>query len=96
MSLEVKDILSKQIFNSPDTSFGQPFLGSVLKLESVMFGAGKAHFVEVKDNAKYKLLSKEAQEDALNSAERVASMGSGGFNAGIMFTVYQSYLTIYI
>jgi hypothetical protein len=61
-----------------------------------MFGAGKAHFVEVKDNAKYKLLSKEAQEDALNSAERVASMGSGGFNAGIMFTVYQSYLTIYI
>ena len=93
---EVKDILSKQIFNSPDTSFGQPFLGSVLKLESVMFGAGKAHFVEVKDNAKYKLLSKEAQEDALNSAERVASMGSGGFNAGIMFTVYQSYLTIYI
>ncbi len=93
---EAKDILDKQIFNSPDTSFGQPFLGSVLKLESVMFGAGKAHFVEVKDNAKYKLLSKEAQEDALNSAERVASMGSGGFNAGIMFTVYQSYLTIYI
>ena len=93
---EAKDILDKQIFNSPDTSFGQPFLGSVLKLESVMFGAGKAHFVEVKDNAKYKLLSKEAQEDALKSSERVASMGSGVFNAGIMFTVYQSYLTIYI
>mgnify|MGYP001316503900 CR=1 FL=1 len=94
---EAKDILDKQIFNSPDTSFGQPFLGSVLKLESVMFGAGKAHFVEVKDNAKYKLLSKEAQEDALSSSERVASMGANGeFDAGIMFTVYQSYLTIYI
>ena len=92
----VKDILEKQIFNSPDTSFGQPFLGSVLKLESVMFGAGKGHFVEVKDNAKYKLLSKEAQEDALKSSERIAALGSGGFNAGIMFTVYQSYLTIYI
>ena len=61
-----------------------------------MAGAGKAHFVEVKDNAKYKLLSKEAQEDALNSSERVASMGSGTFDAGVMFTVYQSYLTIYI
>ena len=93
---ETKNILDKLIFNSPDTSFGQPFLGGVLKLESVMAGAGKAHFVEVKDNAKYKLLSKEAQEDALNSSERVAAMGAGGFDAGIMFTVYQSYLTIYI
>ena len=54
------------------------------------------NFVEAKDNAKYKLLSKEAQEDALRSSERIASIGSGGFNAGIMFTVYQSYLTIYI
>ena len=94
---EEKEVIKSQVFNSPDTSFGQPFLGSIMKLESVMFGAGKAHFVEVKDNAKYKLLSKEAQEDALSSAERVASMGAGGvFNAGIMFTVYQSYLTIYI
>jgi len=93
---EVKDILAKQIFNSPDTSFGQPFLGSVLKLESVMFGAGKAHFVEVKDNAKYKLLSKEAQQDALDSSERIASSGSGDFDAGIMFSVYQAYLTIYV
>ena len=90
-----KDILDKLIFNSPDTSFGQPFLGGVLKLESVMAGAGKAHFVEVKDNAKYKLLTKEAQQDALDSSERVANMGSE-WNAGVMFTVYQSYLTIYI
>ena len=93
---EEKETIKSQIFNSPDTSFGQPFLGDIMKLESVMFGAGKAHFVEVKDNAKYKLLSKEAQQDALNSAERVAKMGAGGFNAGVMFTVYQSYLTIYV
>ena len=86
---------NRQIFNSPETSFGQPFLGGVLKLESVMFGAGKAHFVEVKDNAKYKLLSKEAQQDALESSEEVAALSSD-FNAGAMFTVYQSYLTIYI
>jgi ribosomal protein L35AE/L33A len=49
-----EDILYRQIFNSPETSFGQPFLGTVLKLESVLFGAGKAHFVQVEDNAKYK------------------------------------------
>lgn len=85
----------RQIFNSPETSFGQPFLGNVLKLESVMFGAGKAHFVEVKDNAKYKLLSKEAQYDALKSAEEVGDITSD-FNATAMFSVYQSYLTIYV
>jgi hypothetical protein len=95
-SEESKKLLSRQVFNSPDTSFGQPFLGGVLKLESVMFGGGKAHFVQVEDHAKYKLLSVEAQQDALESAERVANMASGNFNAGIMFTVYQSYLTIYV
>ena len=85
----------RQIFNSPDTSFGQPFLGNVLKLESVMFGAGKGHFAEVKDNAKYKLLSLEAQQDALESAIDVAGL-TNAFNIGVCFTVYQTYLTIYI
>ena len=87
-------ITDRQIFNSPETSFGQPFLGSVLKLESVMFGAGKAHWVQVKDNANYKLLSKEAQLDALDSSRQIADLG--GFNAGAMFTAYQAYLTIYV
>ena len=87
-------ITDRQIFNSPETSFGQPFLGSVLKLESVMFGAGKAHWVKVKDNANYKLLSKEAQLDALDASKEIANLG--GFNAGAMFTAYQAYLTIYI
>ncbi len=85
------DDTHRQIFNSPETSFGQPFLGDVLKLESVMFGAGQAHFVEVKDNAKYKLLTKEAQQDALKSAGNV----SGG-DATSAFTAYQAYLQIYI
>jgi hypothetical protein len=83
----------RQIFNSPETSFGQPFLGTVLKLENVMFGAGIAHFTEVKNNAKYKLLSKEAQEDALKSSYEIAS---DPFNAQALFAAYQSYLTIYV
>ena len=85
----------RQIFNSPETSFGQPFLGSILKLENVIFGGGKGHFVQVKNNAKYKLLTKEAQEDALKSSQDVGSL-SVGFNATAMFTVYQAYLTIYV
>lgn len=84
----------RQVFNSPETSFGQPFLGNILKLENVMFGDGKAHFVEVRNNAKYKLLTKNAQITALNSSRDIALIG--GFNAAAMFTAYQSYLTIYI
>ena len=85
----------RQIFNSPETSFGQPFLGTVLKLENVMFGGGKAHFVEVKNNAKYKLLTEEAQRDALKDSEKLGSVTTP-FNASAMFAAYQSYLTIYI
>ena len=85
----------RQIFNSPETSFGQPFLGNVLKIESVIYGAGKAHFVEVKDNAKYRLVSEQAQRDALDSS---AAMGGSTdeFNIQAMFAAYQAYLTIYI
>ena len=85
----------RQIFNSPETSFGQPFLGNVLKLESVMFGPGKAHFVEVKKNAKYKLITEEAQRDALKSSQALANITSP-FNPTAMFTAYQAYLAIYI
>ena len=85
----------RQVFNSPETSFGQPFLGNVLKLENVMFGKGSAHFVKVKNNANYKLLSKEAQQDALKSSANVAGI-TNNFNATAMFTAYQAYLTIYV
>jgi hypothetical protein len=85
----------RMVFNSPETSFGQPFLGSVLKLENVMFGAGIAHFVEVKKNAMYKLLTAEAQQDALASSEVIGAI-TPTFNASAMFAAYQAYLTIYI
>ena len=85
----------RQIFNSPETSFGQPFLGDVLKLENVMFGAGKAHFVAVKSNAKYRLLTKEAQQDALDASSDLGNR-TVPFNATSMFTAYQAYLQIYI
>lgn len=94
-AFETEDSKLRHVFNSPETSFGQPFLGDVLKLESAIFGAGKAHFVEVKDNALYKLLTKEAQEDALDSSLEVANIG-GSFNSTAFFTAYQTYLQIYL
>ena len=84
----------RQVFNSPETSFGQPTLGNVLKLESVLFGGGKAHFVEVEKHATYKLLTEQAQVDALDSSKRLADIG--GFTATAFFTAYQTYLQIYI
>ena len=82
----------RQIFNSPETSFGQPFLGNVLKLENVIYGTGRDHFVQVRDNAKYRLLSEIAQKDALDSSFALAV--TGDFTA--IFTAYQAYLTIYV
>ena len=94
--LENEDnITYRQVFNSPDTSFGQPFLGSILKMENVVYGPGSAHFVEVKDNAKYRLLTEEAQKDALIASEALGAITSS-FDAGAMFTAYQAYLEIYL
>jgi uncharacterized protein (TIGR02145 family) len=86
-----EDSARRQVFNSPDTSFSQPFLGDILKLENVMFGGGKAHFVPVRGNAKYRLLSRQAQQDALDSS---FDIGNGDMTA--VFTAYQAYLTIYV
>ena len=90
---DVSDGKTRQIFNSPETSFGQPFLGNILKMESVMYGTGKAHFTEVKNNAKYKLLTEQVQVKALKSSE---DMTAGVPDATAMFTAYQAYLQIYL
>lgn len=44
-------------FHSPDTSFYQPFLGNVIKLDSAEYGGTLSHFVEVKNHSKYKFPS---------------------------------------
>lgn len=85
----------RMVFNSPETSFGQPSLGNVLKLENVMFGAGIAHFAEVKNNARYKFLNKAVQQQALRSSFDLGNSVSP-FDPNAMFTTYQAYLTIYI
>jgi hypothetical protein len=83
------------VLNSPETSFSQPTLGNVLKLESIIFGAGRAHFAQVENNAKYKLITSNAQKAALDSSYNIA-ISTGTFDPNAMFTTYQAYLTIYI
>ena len=85
----------RQVFNSPETSFGNPFLGNILKLENVIFGGGTAHFTEVKKNAKYKLLTQEAQIKALNSANQIGIL-TDIFDLAAFFTSYEAYLAIYL
>ena len=85
----------RQVFNSPETSFGQPFLGDVLKLENVMYGAGSADFVKVKKEAQYKLLSVEAQQDAVTASSNMAATPAP-FSATVFFAAYQTYLQIWI
>ena len=43
----------------------------------------------------YRLLTKEAQQDALDSSSRLGNI-TNDFNATAMFTAYQAYLQIYI
>jgi len=88
-------LANRQIFNSPETSFGQPFLGTILKIENTMYGAGIAHFVQVKDNAKYRLLTESAQKIALDSSNALGDI-TIDFSSTAMFAAYQAYLTIYI
>lgn len=85
----------RYIFNSPETSFGKPFLGNILKIENVMYGGGRAHFVQVRKNAFYKFISENAQKKALDSSADIANIAPP-FDATAMFTAYQAYLTIYI
>lgn len=89
------DSLSRFVFNSPETSFGKPFLGNVLKIENVIYGKGLGTFSQVKKNANYRFLSREAQIDALNSSRAIAAITSP-FSSSAMFQAYQSYLQIYL
>jgi hypothetical protein len=85
----------RTVFNSPETSFGQPSLGSILKVENAIFGESRSHFVQVKNNARYKFINRTTQQQALQSSYNI-SIYTGTFDANAMFITYQAYLQIYI
>lgn len=64
-AFSTNDSQKRYTLHSPDTSFYQPFLGNILKLETVEHGLSEGHFVEVKDHSKYKFLSSGSYAAAL-------------------------------
>lgn len=80
------DPLIRYSFLSPDTTFVQPFgiNTGYLKLETVEYGKSQGHFVEVKDNAKYKFLTNRAIYLAFAAAmSSIVSLDTGGGILGV-------------
>lgn len=77
---------SRMTFFSPDTLFYQPFgidTGYV-KMETIENGTSRGHFVEVKDNAKYKFLTFTAIRLAFAAGlAGVVSLDTGGGFLGV-------------
>lgn len=86
-------------FHSPDTSFYQPGLGNIIKMETVESGLSTGHFQIVQEHARYKFLSSHAYSQALGVAQFLGfisnSPGNGNFfNGTAAMTGYQVMLDI--
>lgn len=93
------DSRKRYTLHSPDTSFYQPFLGNILKLETAEHGVTKGHFVQVKDHAKYKFLSRGSYAlavafgVALGVASNALVIGNA-FNGAAAIAGFNTYLSI--
>lgn len=94
-----EDSLSRYTFHSPDTSFYQPSLGNILKLETAEFGKSTSHFVQVLKHARYKFISENAFEVALGVSIAIG-LSSASHLTGQLFdgtaamTTYAAFLDI--
>lgn len=80
-AFSTEDSKKRYTLHSPDTSFFQPYLGSILKLETAEFGTTKGNFVEVREHAGYKTLSSASYGVAIavGVAIGLASSGVSGY-----------------
>lgn len=91
---------SRYVFHSPDTHFYQPYLGNVLKLETIETGNSNGHITEVKKHSKYQFLSTTAYITAALSGLAVGfASGQYGvstqpFDGTAAFTAYKTILDI--
>lgn len=82
-------------FFSPDTTFNQPFLGTLLKLESAEYGTTRSHFVQVEKHAKYRFPSLESYlvslgvGIAIGFASGTYGVSTNPFNGAAAFTAFQ-------
>lgn len=80
--------------HSPDTSFYQPYLGSVLKLETAEYGETNSQIVQVKGHAGYKTLSGAAYGVAIAVGVAVGILSVGGGAGTGMITGFNISLDI--
>jgi hypothetical protein len=62
------DSLQRFTFQSPDTTFYQPYLGNKLKFETVEFGVSTGHFQPVKNHSRYKIYTDGLYLTAIGAA----------------------------
>ena len=75
-----EDSKSRFTFQSPDTSFNQPFLGTHLKLETIEYGTANLNLVQVEKHAKYQFITIEAYTTAALTGLAVGfASGAYGF-----------------
>lgn len=86
---------SRFTFHSPDTHFFQPFLGTILKFETVEGGVSIGNFVQVKDHAGHKLMSAFSAGVALAAGIAVGALFAAeprmhviGSSPGPTYTAY--------
>lgn len=91
---------SRWTFHSPDTSFYQPTLGNIIKLEAIQYGKSISHIVETKRHAKYQFISSNAFITSLLAGVAIGflsgqyGLSTSPFNGTAAFTAYNSMLSI--
>lgn len=65
------DSKKRYVFHSPDTSFYQPTLPNILKLETAEYGVSGSHFTQIEKHARYKFLTSGAYGLAIGFAVTV-------------------------
>lgn len=94
------DSRQRYTFHSPDTSFYQPNLGNILKLETAEYGETRSHFVQVKHHARYGFLSNSAVVGSLavaigiGFASSTVGVSTNVFNGTAAWTALQVMLDL--
>ena len=88
------------VFNSPDTSFFQPSLGSQLKLEGELSGTSNSHFIPVQNHSQYKFPSEGSYITGIITAGFIGiasgmyGLSNQPFDGAAAFSAYQTFIDI--
>lgn len=86
---------TRYTLHSPDLSFVRPSVSGYLKLETAEFGKAKAHIVEVQDNAKYTMGTRQGIKSAIAVAGISILNYEAGFPQATVTISLQNFLPTY-